>query len=400
MVLNILLSIGRLDWSPGKHRSSLQSHCSLRSMTIACSAYVSHRIIRLRLLIGRMASASIRALQAATYQFVIPATPNPFSRKRSNSASTVSVGNNARPLPMTQHHHHHHHHQYAPGAKSKGPDRALTPIATSATTSADQEVDKFFKASVNSATSSSTDEQYDMKNTTTNSINGREGDADSGSGSLCYIASNSFKQEAQLLEAIHIPPTYHNGPRHHENHSFIPAIQAEDFLATNQIHPCNHDYQCHMQHDDHGENDCFNVDPSLHMCDMVYDHHESLSDPSSISASADHDYKYNEGYSMDGNCSDTTQKNVLMMHAHTDYDGCCYMDSPSKLDVLINGRFTPPNTFMSGQSESSTSPLSGILTAATTTGLERPPSNPRPGSQCKSNPYSKHKNLQLLTLIE
>jgi hypothetical protein len=240
--------------------------------------------------------------------------------------------------------------------------------------------------------------------------------ADSG---LCYIASNSFKQEAQLLDDYPVPSSAYCDHQHHKSHgTFIPTINASDaimyphhphhnradFLGSNQAHDpsCDHKYPPHHHaHRGHEEDRCLAIDSSLGriMCDAAvhHEHHDSLSDPSSISASADQDYKYHhhDRSSADGNCSDSAGKESYLSFidaSHADYDGCGYMDSPNKLDALINSRFTPPHAFLSDQTESSTSPpLSRILTTT---------ANAHPGSQCKlSIRIPTHRKKELRTIL-
>ncbi|KAH7427667.1 hypothetical protein KP509_10G054400 [Ceratopteris richardii] len=107
-----------------------------------------------------------------------------ISRKRSSSSA-------APPLPMT----HHVFTQSCPSTVG------LSPKVRSPENNANEEVEKLFRLS--SATSSSEEEEK------ANCPNA--GDAALDSGSLHYIASNSYKQEAQFLlrsNAVHGDPFY------------------------------------------------------------------------------------------------------------------------------------------------------------------------------------------------
>ncbi|KAI5057355.1 hypothetical protein GOP47_0027370 [Adiantum capillus-veneris] len=320
-----------------------------------------------------------------------------ISRKRSSSV--------APPLPLS----HHILPQpdatmfCPPPSKVKSPDSA-----------ASEEVEKFFR--VSSAASSSEDDDK------TNCQNG--GDAASDSGSLRYIASNSYKQEAQLLrpDAIHGDPFYsiHEGYSTRKDPFFgIEGVHCEGYLnrrdplmqleATQyESFPSTCIHAVDMGHHEGFVRACIHMDAIQHH----HDHYDSFSNQKEALHVAE-----NGELQHRDSCSVKKEPVVLIDNHHSngvmmsrkdpvEHAGGCYLDSSGRLNKVgmhINGRFSPNP--VASRSES-TSPISGILTsdgsieqtdafsrpssipAAAST--ERPLSAPHPISQLSSpfRPYN------------
>ncbi|MCO5583868.1 hypothetical protein L7F22_037783 [Adiantum nelumboides] len=329
-----------------------------------------------------------------------------ISRKRSSSA--------APPLPLS------HHVLPQPDApmfcppptKVKSPDSA-----------ASEEVEKFFR--VSSAASSSED------NDKANNCQNGGADAASDSSSLRYIASNNYKQEAQLLrqDAIHGDPFYSI----HENYSarkdpffdiegtahcegYLPrrepllqleATQCDSFPST-----CMHAVD--MGHHEAGfARACIHLDALQHQ----HDHYDSFC---TWKEALENGLHIHEGFSV------KKEPAVVLIDTHAHSEGAasrikdpalvcvehgagCYMDSSGRLGTMQHamGRFSPINPV--GSRSESTSPISGILTsdgsieqtdafsqppslipAAAISTDQRPISAPHPGSQLNSpfRPYN------------